>query len=442
MEEAFHYLMNDINIKYGDSVVVGVSGGPDSMALLHLMIRVKKALDIEIICAHVNHNTGRKGQYEEQKFVEKYCKTHNVVFETMIINDYGDDNFHNEAHGKRYNFFGNLVKQYNAKYLFTAHHGDDLMETIIMRIVRGSTLRGYSGFSKIVDKGSYKIVRPLIELTKEDILEYNKENKIEYAIDSSNLKDDYTRNRYRKYVIPQIKKEEKNAHKKFYKFSKSLLEYNDYIEKIVKEKTKKVYVNDVLNIEEFVKEEKIIQMKIIYSILEHIYQDDLMMVSDKHAEILYEAINSKKANLKVHLPNNVEAIKNYETLVLAQLHQNPKTYDIELNKFINLPNGKNIELVEEFDSNSNFVCRLNSSEIKLPLHVRTRNDGDKISIKGMIGHKKINDIFINEKISMKEREEWPIVIDSMGIIVWLPGLKKTKFDKTKEENYDIILRYY
>ncbi|MEG0138239.1 MAG: tRNA lysidine(34) synthetase TilS, partial [Bacilli bacterium] len=209
-----------------------------------------------------------------------------------------------------------------------------------------------------------------------------------------------------------------------------------------KEKTKKVYVNDVLNIEEFVKEEKIIQMKIIYSILEHIYQDDLMMVSDKHAEILYEAINSKKANLKVHLPNNVEAIKNYETLVLAQLHQNPKTYDIELNKFINLPNGKNIELVEEFDSNSNFVCRLNSSEIKLPLHVRTRNDGDKISIKGMIGHKKINDIFINEKISMKEREEWPIVIDSMGIIVWLPGLKKTKFDKTKEENYDIILRYY
>ncbi|MEG0137452.1 MAG: tRNA lysidine(34) synthetase TilS [Bacilli bacterium] len=222
MEEAFHYLMNDINIKYGDSVVVGVSGGPDSMALLHLMIRVKKALDIEIICAHVNHNTGRKGQYEEQKFVEKYCKTHNVVFETMIINDYGDDNFHNEAHGKRYNFFGNLVKQYNAKYLFTAHHGDDLMETIIMRIVRGSTLRGYSGFSKIVDKGSYKIVRPLIELTKEDILEYNKENKIEYAIDSSNLKDDYTRNRYRKYVIPQIKKEEKNAHKKFYKFSKSL----------------------------------------------------------------------------------------------------------------------------------------------------------------------------------------------------------------------------
>ena len=189
MQKVFDFLENELCLKENDVIVLGNSYGPDSMALLSLLIRLKKALDIEVVCAHVNHNTGRPGQIKEQQFVEKFCRNNGVVFETMIIEDYGDDNFHNEAHTKRYNFFHKLVKQYNAKYLFTAHHGDDLMETILMRIVRGSTLRGYSGFSQVVNKGNYKKVRPLINLTKEEILEYNRKNKIPYAIDTSNQKD-------------------------------------------------------------------------------------------------------------------------------------------------------------------------------------------------------------------------------------------------------------
>lgn len=442
MDEAYNYLMDDLKIKYGDSVIAGVSGGPDSMALLSLLIRVKKALDIEVVCAHVNHNTGRVGQLEEQQFVEKFCRNHNIVFETMTIEDYGDDNFHNEAHTKRYNYFSGLVKKYNSKYLFTAHHGDDLIETILMRIVRGSTLRGYSGFSKVIDKGSYKIVRPLMHLTKEQIIQYNKKNKVPYAIDSSNQKDVYTRNRFRKYIVPQFKKEDPNVHQKFYKFSKTLLEYNEYIDKEVSKKIKGIYVDGVLKIEKIIKEDKVIQMKIIYSILEHIYQDDLMLITDRHAEILYEVINSKRANVKVHLPNNVQAIKSYDTLVLADLAQKSNEYEIELNKFINLPNGKNIEVVDKSDATDNFICRLSKEDVSLPLHVRNRKDGDKMAVKGMVGTKKIKDIFIDEKIPVNDRDNWPVVVDNEENIVWLPGLKKSKFDKQKKENYDIILRYY
>ena len=442
MEEAYNYLLNDINIKYGDSVVLGVSGGPDSMALLHLMTRLKKALDIEVVCAHVNHNTGRPGQFEEQKFVERFCKQNNIVFETLTIDDYGDDNFHNEAHSKRYNYFDKLVKQYNAKYLLTAHHGDDLIETILMRIVRGSTLRGYSGFSKVVKKNGYKIVRPLIQVTKEEILEYNKKNNIKYALDSSNFKDVYTRNRFRKYIVPQLKKEDINVHKKFYKFSKTLLEYNEFIDKIVNSKIKEIYPNNVLNIEKFRNEDKIIQQKVIYHILENTYQDDLMLITDKHVDILLDVIKSKRSNVKVHLPNGVQAIKSYDTLVLSTINREVISYDIELNKFVNLPNGKNIEVVKDTKLTNNFVCRLNSKEISLPLHVRSRQNGDKILIKGMIGKKKINDVFIDCKIPMDERDKWPIVVDNDGLVVWLPGLKKTKFDKTIDEKYDIILKYY
>ena len=442
MEEAYNYLMNELRIKYGDAVVVAVSGGPDSMVLLNLLIRIKKALDIEVICAHVNHNTGRPGQKEEQFFVEKYCRNNGIIFETMTIEEYGDDNFHNEAHSKRYSFFHELVKQYNAKYLFTAHHGDDLIETILMRIVRGSTLRGYSGFSKVVDKGFYKIVRPLIHMTKKEIEEYAKKNKIPYAIDSSNSKDVYTRNRFRKYIVPEFKKEDKNVHNKFYKFSRTLLEYNDYIDKEVSKKIKSIYVNDVLNISKILKEEKIIQMKIIYNILEHIYQDDLMLITDRHAEILYDVINSDKSNVRVHLPNNIQAIKSYNTLVLASLTQNKKDYEIEIIDFINLPNGKNIEVVEKSKQTDNYICRLSKNDVNFPLHVRTRKDGDKMNVKGMIGSKKINDIFIDNKIKMEERDLWPVVVDSSEKIVWLPGLKKSKFDKQIDENYDIILKYY
>lgn len=141
MDKVYDDLLNKLKIKYGDAIVVGVSGGPDSMALLHILSRLKKALDLQLIVAHVNHNTGRVGQTSEQKFVADYCKKNGFVFETMIITEYGDDNFHNEARSIRYNYFSKLAQKYDAKYIFTAHHADDLIETILMRIVRGQHKR-------------------------------------------------------------------------------------------------------------------------------------------------------------------------------------------------------------------------------------------------------------------------------------------------------------
>jgi tRNA(Ile)-lysidine synthase len=120
----------------------------------------------------------------------------------------------------------------------------------------------------------------------------------------------------------------------------------------------------------------------------------------------------------------------------------PNDYEIELMSYVNLPNGMNIEIVEKCEWTNNFVCRLNSKEIKTPLYVRNRRVGDRIELKGMLGRKKIKDIFIDSKISGSEREMWPIVVDSSGKIVWLPGLKKSKYDKSKEETYDIIIKYY
>jgi len=442
MDKVYDYLLKDLGIKYGDSIVVGVSGGPDSMCLLSLLLRLKKALDLQIIAAHVNHNSGRPGQDTDEKFVHDYCKKNSIIFESMIIEEYGDDNFHNEARSIRYNYFSKLVKKYNAKYVFTAHHADDLIETILMRITRGSTLRGYSGFSSVVKMEGYTIVRPLINVTKDQIYDYLQKNKIKYVIDQSNAKDVYTRNRFRKYIVPEFKKEDKKVHEKFYKFSKTLLEYNEYIDKQVSKIYKKVCPQNVINIEEFLKQEPLIQSKIIYSLFEKIYQDDLMLLTDKHCEILCDLIKSKKANSTIHLPNNIKAIKSYNTLELAKLNLDNDIYEIQIDKYINLPNGKNIEIINSSKTDDNNICRINLREVKQPLYVRNRQDGDKMSVKGMLGRKKISDIFIDSKIASKDRELWPIVCDADGNIVWLPGLKKSKFCKEKEEMYDIILKYY
>ena len=97
--------------------------------------------------------------------------------------------------------------------------------------------------------------------------------------------------------------------------------------------------------------------------------------------------------------------------------------------------------MDDTDKDDNFTCRLDSKELQLPLFVRTRKNGDRMEVKGLSGTKKISDIFTDEKVKQSFRNTWPIVVDASGKIVWLPGLKKTKFDRTKNGKYDIILRY-
>lgn len=440
MEEVYEFIGKKLKLTEIDTVVIGVSGGPDSMALLYIMNQFKEKIGFKIICAHVNHNK-RPESEKEQKCLEKYCKENNIIFEYIKINNWGDDNFHNEARTVRYNFFDEIINIYSARYLMTAHHGDDLIETILMRIVRGSTLKGYSGFSRIVDKGNYTLVRPLITVTKTEIEDFDIKNNIWYAIDSSNNEDHYTRNRYRHKVLPFLKKEDPNVHKKFLKYSKTLLENNEFIENEASKYFNKVFHNGNLNIDKFVQLDKVIQSKIIYNILERIYGDDLFIICDAHVDLIFNLISSNKSNSIVHLPNNLVVIKSYNDLVFTYDEEQTDKYEIEVINIVNLPNGKIIEKTTDTNEISNNIIRLNSKEIALPLYVRNKRNGDKMTIKGMTGTKKISDIFIDDKIKTSERNAWPVVLDSEENIVWLPGLKKSKFDKKISQEYDIILRY-
>lgn len=441
MEEVYNFIRKEIGLSVGDTIVVGVSGGPDSMALLYILNEFKNKMDLNIICAHVNHNK-RKESEQEKIDLENYCKKNNITFEYIKVTNWGDDNFHNEARSVRYNFFEELVYNYGAKYLMTAHQGDDLIETILMRIVRGSTLKGYSGFSRIVDKGDYKIIRPLITVTKDEILKFDEKNGIQYAIDESNNEDHYTRNRYRHTVLSFLKQEEPNIHKKFLKFSETLLKNSNYIDSVASKEFNKVFQNGNLDIDKFKSLDPVIQTKIIYNILEKIYGDDLLIVGNAHVDLIFGLISSNKSNSVVHLPNNVIVVKSYNELTFSYDDDINDQYEIQIDEIVNLPNGKIIEKVDETNDTSNYTIKLNSKEVTLPLYVRNRRDGDKIKLKGLNAYKKVSEIFINEKIKTSDRNSWPVVLDSKEEIVWLPGLKKSNLDKKNTEEYDIILRYY
>lgn len=287
----------------------------------------------------------------------------------------------------------------------------------------------------------YKIVRPLIYYTKKELEEYDLENDVKYYIDSSNDKDKYTRNRYRKYILPFLKEEEKDVHLKFLKFSNLLNDASKFIDKVRNRAISRVIVDDKIIIDKFLEEDEFIQKEILYYLLSEFYQDDLILVGDKHINIILELIKGSRANAFINLPNDVLARKNYNLFELVRETEVISSYEIEFDNYAMLPNNHSIELISETLDNSNNICRLDSSEITLPLIIRTRRFGDKIKVKGLNGTKKIKDIFIDKKVPLNKRDIWPIVLDSKGNVVWIPGIKKSKFDKKKSDSYDIILKY-
>ena len=432
--------MNDIieDIKKqikDETIVIATSGGPDSMCLLHL---INENTNLKIICAHVNHKL-REESTEEAKMVKDYCTSNNITYEYYEIENY-KGNTENYAREKRYEFFEKLLKKYNSKYLLTAHHGDDLIETIMMKIIRGN-IDNLVGFKKISKRDNYYIYRPLITKTKENILSYCKIHNIKYAIDKTNFDDTYTRNRIRKYILPELKKENENIHQNFLELSNKISNYEDYINKQLEKKLKEIYKDNILDLKKLKTEESIIKEKILYKILKSVYKENIKIIKQKHINSIIKAINNQKPNIVISLPQNKVFIKEYNKAKIIH-KESQKEYNYILNDEIKLPNSHIIKIVKETKDTSNNIIILNSKEINLPLHIRTKNKGDKIKVKGLNGSKKIKDIFIDEKIPKEERISYPILTDNKDNILWIPGLKKSEFDKSKTKNYDIIVKYF
>ena len=431
-----HKFIEDLEIK-SEYVVAAISGGPDSMYLLDVLQNLNNKY--KIVVAHVNHNLRDESEEEAIK-LEKYCKNNKLIFEMMKIEEYPNNKFSEEVARKiRYEFFDKIINKYNSDVLFTAHHGDDQIETILMRLTRGSSLKGYAGIETISNDRGYKIARPLLSLTKEEIASRLDNKGIWYSIDKTNSDLKYTRNRFRKNVLPEIKKENKNVHNKFNEFNNKLLLADKYIQKQTNIYYKEIVYEKDINITQFNKLDKILKIYILEKYLKNIYKENIGLISNKHIELIINKMSQNK-NVVFDFPDNKKVMIEYNNFKIINDVQSKK-YEYEFTDYIKLPNDRVISIDNSTKLTNNFVIYLNSSEVKLPFIVRTRKNGDYMNVKNMTGRKKINDIFIDSKIPKTLRDEYPIVTDSTGQIIWIPGIKKSHLDRKKEEKYDIILKY-
>ena len=256
-------------IDKGDTIIVAVSGGPDSMTLLSILLSLKEEYNIKIIVAHINHGIRENAKIDEE-YVKKFCKDNNIelYIKKADVKQIAKDNKQGlEEAGRcvRYEFFGEIMRNTKAQKIAIAHNLNDKAETIIMNMLRGSGVSGLKGIEP--KRGAY--IRPLIETSRENIEKYCIENKINPRHDESNDDNTYTRNKIRNIVIPYLKEEfNPNIIDSLNRMSEIIKEEEEYLEK----QTQKAYNSVVLheekmrleyNVREFNKQEKIIQKRLI-----------------------------------------------------------------------------------------------------------------------------------------------------------------------------------
>ena len=259
-------------IEDGDKIVLGVSGGPDSISMLNILREIKdeQIIKFEIYVAHINHMI-REEAIDDEKYVEDYCNRNNIkcyIKRIDVVKIANDKKIGTEEAGRnaRYVFFEEILKETNSNKIAIAHNKNDKIETIIMHLLRGSGLSGLKGIEPIRDN---KYIRPLIECERSEIEQYCEENNLNPRIDKTNFENEYTRNKIRNIVIPYIKQEfNPNLLQTLSRLSEVVTEEVEYVDK----QTQKIYQQILiektdkqisLNLKKFNEQEKIIKSQLI-----------------------------------------------------------------------------------------------------------------------------------------------------------------------------------
>ncbi|WP_243292561.1 tRNA lysidine(34) synthetase TilS [Bacillus sp. FJAT-47783] len=445
-------------IEHHSTVVVGVSGGPDSLALLHILYCLRHTFSLHLVAAHVDHMFRGRQSEEEMDDVKKFCQSLGIrcVTKQIDVKAYAKKERLNKqaaARECRYAFFKEVMEEYDADVLALGHHGDDQVETILMKLVRGTVGKGLIGISKKRKFGRGYLVRPLLSVTKKEILTYCEKHGINPRFDPSNEQDMYTRNRFRKYILPFLKKENPQVHQHFQYFSEILEEDEQFLEELAIEKMNKVMERKtnfevIMKVSEFKKLPPPLQRRVIHLILNYLSKGHHSPAfSAIHIESIKGMMYQPHPSSTMDFPLGFKAIKSYDKFTITNKPPKPIPYEFHLKipGEITLPNGKKIicetfEGVPTYKDHHTFFLPLHL--LNEPLTVRSRRAGDKIHVKGMNGSKKVKDIYIDKKVPKDEREVWPIIEDGKGNIIWIPLLKKSIFEVFDVTNQSYIVLQY
>jgi tRNA(Ile)-lysidine synthase len=457
LQSVHHFIKRHELIKENSVIVVGVSGGPDSLALLHFLWNNRQRWNCTVVAAHVDHMLRGQESHEDSMAVAAFCKEYNIILEDKKIDVSAYKEQKNistqvAAREVRYNFFATVMTEYNADYLALGHHGDDQVETMFMNQVRGSIGFGQAGIPYKREFANGSIIRPFLSITKGEIEQYCKEEKINPRYDPSNESDTYTRNRFRKHVLPFLKQENQNVHFRMQMQSELIMADEQWLLQQAEEKLdghliSKTKDEIVVSLEKFLHVPFPLQRRMIHLILNYLYGHNYQDLSYVHIQQVLDLVNNEHPSGKISLPNGMVVSRSYSccTFSLHMLKKDVLSYKKELNipGQCDTPIGTIKATIADHIPTSNhekniFICSY--KDVSLPITIRNRVPGDRMTLKGSRGSKKIKSIFIDQKVTKELRDIWPVVVDGNNNILWLPSLKLSSFAETSQiaEKYIIL----
>lgn len=444
-----------------DRLLLAVSGGVDSMVLLDLFQRLPKSVKPWFGVVHVNHQL-REASMEEEQFLFRYCTSKNIpfFFKRWDTNARPIEGTEVAAREFRYAFFHEMLEEQKATHLLTAHHGDDQMETILMRLVRGGQLESIAGIKRQRLFYGRQLIRPLLDYSKEAIYQYSQKHSLIFFEDETNKSLEYTRNRYRHQIVPLLKQENTQVLAHFAEFSSDLQDIIKLAEKEVGKNAMSVCSQKnpfywELNVQLFLTFEPAMKRQIMRVLFNNLFKTEGSKFGRKHQVQIIDLIENGKPNSQLNLPGGWIGQKTYQKFYFLkedyeQEEINLKidgVFSLGLGEWVQLPNGSKIGLFEAtkeiVDKNKEKkAIWLDPKSIQLPLQVRNRRPGDRMTLKGLqTGSKKIKDLFIDQKVPQHKREEAVVITDNKEEIIWLVEYKESRLSidpETDKIHYILI----
>lgn len=439
-----------------DTIVLGISGGADSVCLLKILARWKEAWGISLRAVHVHHQLRGEEADADERFVRELCENEGIpcrVFHEDVQGMAQREKIGLEEAGRiaRYRCFATVCEDVGGGKIALAHHQDDLAETMLHHLVRGTGMAGLCSLKPV----SGNRIRPLLCLEKEEILVYLKAAGQPWRTDSSNLEDDYTRNRIRHHVLEELKTEvNPRAVRHMAQLSEELEETRAVLAQVAAEKRRQ-YVRKsekgMLLAEELKKEPDLIGRQIVHDLLKEISgkQKDFTRI---HVEAVQELWN-RKVGARRDLPYGMQAIRTYDGIYLERKAEKCETRDSEKNAGIQInvhSQGTESFQIGELTLTVSRTARdfgeipekkytkwFDYDKIKEIPCVRKRQAGDFLTVTKEGGRKKLKDYLIDCKVPRQERDSLTVLADGSHIL-WVVGYRISEYYKVTEKTKTVI----
>src|SRR5713226_6378318 len=443
----------------GDKVLVAVSGGPDSVALLHLLCALREELSLHLEVAHLQHGIRGEEARQDALFVANLAKSLALPFHLKEVNlpglksERSKGNLEQMGREERYRFFAAVAAEHSISKVATGHTRDDQVETFLMWLLRGSGRNGLGGMPptrRLTAREASKqifLIRPLIEISRNEIIDYLTLRGLSHRTDQTNLDSHPLRNWIRLHLLPQLRDRiDSNLDERLAHLTDLLREEESILENLGREHVEAIIKGQTLMLDPLLRESKAMQRRLLRLWLETIL-GDLRTIGFDHIEEALRFVAEGPPQGRLSIPRKWELVKEYGTVRLEKRRrlQQPFCYSYTLQHDAELTISEaGLKLLSSRGSFSSDVLPENDLEAvfdadSLPgtLTVRNFRNGDRFQPLGMRGHKKVKDLFIEKKIPLSVRRTLPL-LSAGNEILWIPGYGRSEIAKLGPGTKEIL----